>query len=604
MKVIGADIEAGKSPLSVHSPTYSVVILNEKGEIIDKQESVSLSKLIRLTWEIKPDILALDNVFELAPDERKLVKVLSLMPDNMEIVQVTYVNGEFKDIREVAKTNGIEVQGKPTPLKTAYLAALLAIKGVGTPIRLKEKKTKIIISRGRALGPGGMSSNRYKRNIRGLILRTVKRIKEELDLHGFDYDYIVKRSKNGIESAVFTVYAPRESLYGIIKKMKGHDLRVEIRPVYKAKIEFGDSRKSLKPVIVGIDPGIEVGISVIDLYGNPVYLITRRNIDREDIIDIIRENGKPVLIATDVNPVPDTVKKVAAQLKCKLFIPEKSLSMDEKVDLTTKFSEAHGIKIDDPHIRDSLAAALRAYYEISHKLRQAEGALRRMDIEIDEDNILGCIINGGTVSECIEREIEKEINQINEQTTIIQKPQTSQQQIVDQSTLNDLKFQIEYLKRKIRQLMIEKLELEKRIEEIKIENNTQILKDRKIYEMQREIENYRKIINELKRDLEKERSEKEKIIQILNLLTKSELVVLKIKDLPSFIQLSNDEVSVLGEKINPIIFDFIGDEYIITSPTTLKDLEILYKEKLIAESEKLDLKRLFEEYRKQRFRKV
>jgi len=227
-----------------------------------------------------------------------------------------------------------------------------------------------------------------------------------------------------------------------------------------------------------------------------------------------------------------------------------------------------------------------------------------MDIEIDEDNILGCIINGGTVSECIEREIEKEINQINEQTTIIQKPQTSQQQIVDQSTLNDLKFQIEYLKRKIRQLMIEKLELEKRIEEIKIENNTQILKDRKIYEMQREIENYRKIINELKRELEKERSEKEKIIQILNLLTKSELVVLKIKDLPSFIQLSNDEVSVLGEKINPIIFDFIGDEYIITSPTTLKDLEILYKEKLIAESEKLDLKRLFEEYRKQRFRKV
>jgi len=38
-----------------------------------------------------------------------------------------------------------------------------------------------------------------------------------LDSHGFDYDMIIRRSKAGLEGAQFVVYAPRESLYGIIR---------------------------------------------------------------------------------------------------------------------------------------------------------------------------------------------------------------------------------------------------------------------------------------------------------------------------------------------------------------------------------------------------
>jgi len=608
MKVMGIDIEPGQSPSSLKPPTYSVIIINEKGEVEYKAESSPLTKILRLAWELRPDKIAVDNVYELAPDEKKLVKILSLLPDKLEVIQVTYVNDMFKDIRDVAREAGIDVQGKPTPLRTAYLAAVLALKGIGTPIRIRENKTKIIISRGRAVGPGGMSSNRYKRNLRGLILRVAKRIKEQLDAHGFDYDYSIKRSKNGIEKAVFTVYSPRESLYGIVRKMKGHDLRVEIKPVYKSKIEFGDTKKETKPIIVGIDPGIEVGISIIDLHGNPLFMTSRRNIDREDVIDIIRKYGKPVLIATDVTPVPDTVKKISAMLNSKLFVPDKRLSMDEKMLIVDRFSTQHGLKIDDPHIRDSLAAALKAYYEISHKLNQARGLLRRMDIDVDEDRVLECVIEGKTMDECVEKEIEKEIEDTKNE---ISQPNFTPHQTDYYTKVNSLeeenvqlKRDIERLKRKIREMTFQNVLLQRRIDEIKMMYNKELQKERKIYELKLEIENYIKLINIMRNKIEEKERETKNLLEIIEGLVNSRLLVVDSDQLPPYmkVDISEKRVYFHSQQVdNSIVKLFLRDK-VIVEKETLRDLEILNKEKLLAESEKLDLKRILEDYRRNRFR--
>ena len=608
MKVMGIDIEPMQSPSSSRLPTYSVIIVNDKGEVEYKAEGVPLTRLLRLTWELKPEKIALDNVYELASDEKKLVKILSLLPDKVEVVQVTYVNGTFKDIREVARECGIEIQGKPNPIRTAYLAAVLALKGIGSPLRLRESKTKIIISRGRSIGPGGMSSNRYKRNLRGLILRVTKKIKEALDAHGFDYDYSIKRSKEGIERAVFTVYAPRESLYGIVKQMRGHDLRVEIRPVYKSKIEFGDTKRETKPLIVGIDPGIEVGISIIDLYANPVLLISRRNIDREDIIDIIRKFGKPVLIATDVTPVPDNVKKIAATLNTKLYIPDKRLSTDEKTLMVEKYSSQHGLKIDDPHVRDSLAAALKAYYEISHKLNQARGLLRRMGIDVDEDKVLTCIVEGKTIDECIEKEIEKEIEET--KSEVVQIPLTphseeSKGQLESlQEENTQLKREIERLKRKIREIGFENTLLQKRIDEIKAMYNKELEKERKVYELKLEIENYIKMINNLKAQVENKEKENEKLIEIIKGLIDSRFIALKPSQLPPYLNVDLEEkkVYVFDQQVDSSLITLFLPDSVIVDRTLLKDLDILNKERLLNEVNKLDLKKILEDYRKSRFR--
>ncbi|BFH73257.1 DUF460 domain-containing protein [Sulfurisphaera javensis] len=608
MRIMGIDIEPGKSPNSTQPPSYAVIIINDKGEIEEKYENIHIGKLIRLIWEKKPDILATDNVYELASNERQLVKLLSLLPDNIQIIQTTYVNGQFKDIREVAKENGIEVQGKTNPIKTAYLSALLASKGIGTSIKAIENRTKIIVSRGRALGPGGMSSNRYKRHIRGLVLRVMKEIKEKLDKNGFDYDYTIKRTKAGIEKAVFVVYAPRQSLNGIIKKMKGHDLVVDIKPIFKSKIEFVDKeRYSKKPVIVGIDPGIEVGISIIDLYGNPVYLDRKRNIDREEIINIIRLNGKPVLIATDVNPVPDTVRKIAAQLKCKIYEPDRPLYIDEKMELVSKFSELHGIKIDDPHIRDSLSAALKAYYDFSHKLRQIEGFLGRLDLEIEEDKIVECVIEGNTINECIEKEIEKEIttssSQIDNSKTTENKQFATPSQTVNNEVL-EYKKENERLKRYIKQLLSYKDYLERKINEIKMTINVEVEKDRRVYELHNIISTHLKTINTLKAEVENKDKELIKLKELIRDLIIGNKIALHLSQLPPYLRIENNKVILLEENVSSEIIDLIIGDYVILSKDLLRDAGILNKEKQLNIDSKIDLKRIIDEYRKQRFRKA
>ena len=610
MLVVGIDIEPGKSPNSSEPPTYAVVLVNEKGEIVEKYENVSIGKLIRLVWEKKPTKLATDNVFELASNEKQLVKLISLLPDDIELIQTTYINGQFKDIREVAKDSGIEVHGKPNSLETAYLSALLALKGIGTQIKAIENKTKIIITRGRALGPGGMSSNRYKRHIRGLILRVMKEIKEKLDKNGFDYDYTIKKSKAGIEKAVFIVYAPRQSLNGIVKKMKGHDLVLDIKPVYKSKIKFIDKETiSKKPIIVGIDPGIEVGISIIDVYGNPVFFYSKKNMDREEIINIITQNGKPLIIATDVNPVPDTVRKIAAQLKCKIYEPERPLYIDEKMQLVQKYSEKFSLKIDNPHIRDSLSAALKAYSDFSHKIRQIEGFLGRLDLDIEEDKIIECVINGNTINQCIEQELERHIfaptsNEKEESVKTVEPKQINPVCNSLQSKLLEYKKENERLKKYIKQLLEYKDYLEKKIDEIKTSINIEVEKDRRIYELRNIINVNNKIINSLKQEIENKDLEIQKLRKIIEKLVRGEEIAIEIQKMLPYFKLENNDLYLLEEKVNKEIIDLITDKYIILDKDLIRDIEILKREKQLSMDSKIDLKKLIEEYRKSRFRTI
>ncbi|WP_256202464.1 DUF460 domain-containing protein [Sulfuracidifex tepidarius] len=331
MIIIGIDIEPRESP-SKGEPHYATVIINDKGEILEKSEFAPRSRIIRLAWELRADEIAIDNIYELGETDREVINFIKLLPDYTRIVQTTFNKGEFKSVKDLAFENGIiENNSKLSPLRTAYVNCLLAMKGYGKVINPVERRTKIIVARGRNLGPGGMSQNRYKRHIRGLLLRVAREVKEKLDRNGFDYDVVIRRTRAGIEGAVFTVYSPRERLYGIIKKMKGHDVVVDIRPVYKNKIEFNEKENEPKRrTIVGLDPGLEVGIAILDVHGKLLLLDTKRSIDREEIISIISNYGTPIMVATDVNPVPDTVKKIASALGCKLFVPEREMSAEEK----------------------------------------------------------------------------------------------------------------------------------------------------------------------------------------------------------------------------------------------------------------------------------
>ena len=81
---------------------------------------------------------------------------------------------------------------------------------------------------------------------------------------------------------------------------------------------------------------------------------------RSDIIKTISKFGDPLIIATDRNPSPKKVEKIAAAFFAKLAFPRESLTRLEKAKLVDAyFKKVEKIPLDR-HKRDSLAAALFA----------------------------------------------------------------------------------------------------------------------------------------------------------------------------------------------------------------------------------------------------
>ncbi|MCY0849305.1 DUF460 domain-containing protein [Sulfuracidifex metallicus] len=599
MIVIGVDIEPNESP-SKGEPHYAVVAINEKGELIEKSEFAPRSRVIRLAWEMKAEIIAIDNIYELGETDRDVINFIKFLPEYTKIVQTTFNKGEFKTIKELALEMGIlDNVMKLSPLRTAYVNCMLAIRGYGKVINPVEKRTKIIVARGRNLGPGGMSQNRYKRHIRGLLLRVAREIKEKLDRNGLDYDVIIRRTRAGIEGAVFTVYSPRERLYGIVKKMRGHDVVVDIRPIYKNKIEFNETEREIKRrIIVGLDPGLEVGIAIIDIHGRPLLLESRRSIDREEIINIIMSYGVPTIIATDVNPVPDAVKKIASTLNCRLFVPDREISAEEKQQIVSIFSKKTGMRIIDAHTRDSLSAALKAFHEIENKLRQAESLINRLELDINEERVYDCVIKGEPISSCIEKEIEEVLNRENNVKVIKQVKQVAENQ-QPKDEINKLKLENIRLRRTISSIIIEKEMLERRIEETKLNLKKDLERDRRIYELQLQLTEKDKLINSLTQTKLKNEAEIKQLKDVILKLSRNDAIPV-FDDSSSLVYIKDGKLFFLGEEIDPIIVPFFNGQVAVIEKDTLNWLRLMSKELEIENSKKIDLKGLIESYRSSR----
>ncbi len=124
----------------------------------------------------------------------------------------------------------------------------------------------------------------------------------------------------------------------------------------------------IKHIIVGVDPGTTVGIAVLDLEGNIIEVESGKNLSVADVIFEIQSFGEPLVIATDRNPAPKSVKKVKAAFKCLLFEPEEHLSVAEKKELLRNIDPELKKKMNN-HEKDALAAALKAFNHFSAKIR-------------------------------------------------------------------------------------------------------------------------------------------------------------------------------------------------------------------------------------------
>ncbi|MEM4823759.1 MAG: DUF460 domain-containing protein, partial [Zestosphaera sp.] len=379
-KIVGIDIVRSGSDLSQFR--YAMAFL--EGGVLKAVKEVSFGGLIRELWDIRPEILATDNVLELGGSKRDLLKVIKMLPPGLTLVQVNVESGKLVKVQYLAEETGLTSdKSKLDPFKTALVIAYLAKEGYGSKLRVFENKVKIYVYPGRSGVAGGSRTEKYVRSLRALVTRHVRKIKEVLDKNNIDYDLTVRRSDGGIEKALFTVYTSREKLYGLIKQVKGKDVVVRIRPVLSKSflndiVESGKSDEK-RYLIVGYDPGVSVGLAVLDLDMNLVYVTSGRELDRGDIHNLLIKLGRPALVATDKNPPPEMCRKLAASLGALLYVPQKSLSTADKEMSVAEFIKQHPtIDIKNSHERDALAAALKAYREFQEKLEKLSCRLREM----------------------------------------------------------------------------------------------------------------------------------------------------------------------------------------------------------------------------------
>lgn len=542
--VAGVDIKSG-SPRSKEKPIYSISIQRE-GEILFEAEEVSLEEIFELLRRYAVSVLATDNVFEIARNSDDLRRVINSLPPKCKLVQVTGSPQGIRPLSSVAKEAGLSMPHSD-PLSTARLVAQLALRGVGMEAIAIYPETRILLTRNRSVKQGGSGSERWRRSIEASILSEANRIATELDRANLDYDLYVERASGGLRRAEFIVYADPEEVRKVVKESSSWSpFRIMISHSWRSKVKFPGEQFSTiprsRPLIVGIDPGMSVGLAVIDLNGELLALRTMRRASRSEIIEEILNHGYPVIIATDVNPPPKSVIRIANMFDAKLVVSKHDMSSEEKKRIVAEYEESRGVRAGSSHERDSLAAALKVYYRVKNLIAKARARAEEAGLAKDSDAIVSKVLRGTPISVAIEEVSSKYEESHRESRYLELRKELAKADNYARRLLlkiEELREELRRYKELLRRKDEEIAELRRRLEYLEDERNLEIEIDRRI-----SIRDSR--IRELERELERERWQNEVLRSQLRSLmdSREEIPGIRLRVLSS---LSKERVDSLSE---------------------------------------------------------
>ena len=150
-------------------------------------------------------------------------------------------------------------------------------------------------------------------------------------------------------------------------------------------------------LIVGLDPGITTGYAVLNIKGELIRLKSSKKLTISSIIDEIINDGKVVMVGTDVKYVPRYIEKFASKFNAKIIHPDYDMKVGFKTRLTENF------KVKDAHQRDSLAAAIYAFKEIQPLMKRVDEVLKKEGKEHILDRVKEHVISGLSISDSINR---------------------------------------------------------------------------------------------------------------------------------------------------------------------------------------------------------
>ncbi|RQG92368.1 DUF460 domain-containing protein [Natrarchaeobius chitinivorans] len=483
--VFGVDVQSGD--VRGDAPSYALVEYD--GDEIDR-DVVSHRKLRRLIDDVEPAIVATDNMYELAADKDQLVHFLGSLPAGTRLVQVTG-DERPEPLSRVAKRHGIPY-GKE-PMKEAEAAARLAAHNVGYEVSAFTDTTEVKVSRGRSTGSGGWSEDRYTRRIHGSVKRRSREVESDLEEANLEYEKDVRESYGGYANAVFTVEA-RPSDIPVSRERSG-DVRVEIERTRRDGIEFRPLAKRRDHVIVGIDPGTTTAVAIVSLEGEVLDVWSSRTSDAADVIEWIVERGRPIVVAADVTPMPETVEKFRRSFDAAGWKPTRDLPIDEKQHRTRDHA------YEDDHQRDAMAAALYAFD--AHE-DQFERISTKLPPGIDRGDVIARVVAGEESVEAVLADLNDDEDSEEDSTGHEPRELTEEER-----RIKDLERQVERLQSHVETLEGRIEEKDDRIDELEGELDAARREERKEVRRNREVTRHRRKAERLEyeRDEARERVE-------------------------------------------------------------------------------------------------
>jgi predicted RNase H-like nuclease (RuvC/YqgF family) len=482
--ILGIDIAAGGS--------FAYAVL--EGKSIVEKGVLSSRELTHLFKRYRVEVLATDNIGELFQYGRPLVRLLGKLPYTVEVVEVTRGAGGYRKMEELVREHLGVVKGKLEPLETAEYLATLAGMGVGMPVKLFEEETVILVYRRISTSPGGMSRNRYMRNITHRIKSIASKIEAKLKEARLDYDLFLREESGEVTSAKFVVYANREVVRRYVKPTRGIDVAVAI---YSAPAKRGKPSTRGRLLILGVDPGIVTGLAILTLDGEVLDTVARRSFSRGDVMRYVQQWGVPILVATDVAEAPEFVKRLAAMSGAVLYTPSRDLSSEEKTQILDKVRW----QAKTSHERDALAAAYKAYLEYKPKFEKIEkefgDILKFEQLEHAKALVVRGYSIAQAVSEALKKREEKETKVV---YITVEKPCAARDEALT-TRLKALEYENQQLQRELDDLRREYAQLRRYVEDEK-------WRDAKYREMQTRLET-------LTRELAKKDAEMEQLRKTL-----------------------------------------------------------------------------------------
>ncbi len=525
--IYGIDIAKGSSRAQ-EVPRYAVAVLKD-GEI-NHYSMLRLHRILRMLHKDRPDHIAVDNIFELAANKKELIRLLEKLPENTKLVQVTGGLHQRSLVR-LAKEHGMSFN-QFDPVQEAEACAILASLGVGVEVSLFEDITRIKVSRARSLGRGGWSQNRYRRKVHGAVKEKSREIDGLLRTFsrdtGYTYSERITKGFGGYVRAEYTVHA-RRSLVPV-RPSSNADVQVTVRSVERDKIQYLPLKKPGRSyTIVGIDPGTTVGIGILSLDGELLLSDSIRGISHDEVVRMIADYGKPVIVATDVHPVPSAVEKIRRSFNAAIWSPGSEIRAEDKIAIARKFGYSND------HERDSLTAALAAYKAYKNVFSRVE---KRAPRYLDVDSIKFYVINGDSIEEAIEKvasESKIQIRMNTETEPVKEELADVDEQVVRlRGEISQKNSRIKQLKDYVAELKYESGQKERQVEQLEMRINKikgsvyrQVRKDKEIQIRDNEIERLNKELSKVRKSLRNQRKQNKRLKQIRKKEVKGEGIPVK-----------------------------------------------------------------------------